>query len=69
MVRPIRPAARLAGRDGVRHHRRVQAGFAHPSHWASAADIEFGHTVYIGLSAVLINLIVAVVLKVILRAA
>jgi solute:Na+ symporter, SSS family len=39
------------------------------SHWASAADIEFGHTVYIGLSAALINLIVAVVLTVIFRAA
>jgi SSS family solute:Na+ symporter len=39
------------------------------SHWAGSSDIEFGHTVYIGLSAVLINLVIAVVLTVILRAA
>jgi SSS family solute:Na+ symporter len=39
------------------------------SHWASSSDIEFGHTVYIGLSAVIINLIIAVVLTVIFRAA
>jgi solute:Na+ symporter, SSS family len=39
------------------------------SHWASSADIELGHTVYIGLSAVIINLIIAVILTVIFRAA
>ena len=39
------------------------------SHWAGSSDIEFGHTVYIGLSAVLLNLVIAVVLTVILRAA
>ncbi|HTR94107.1 MAG TPA: sodium:solute symporter [Trebonia sp.] len=39
------------------------------SHWAGSSDIEFGHTVYIGLSAVLINLVIAVVLTLILRAA
>jgi len=39
------------------------------SHWASSSDIELGHTVYIGLSAVLINLVVAVVLTVVFRAA
>jgi len=39
------------------------------SHWASSSDIEFGHTVYIGFSAVLINVIIAVILTVILRAA
>ena len=39
------------------------------SHWASSSDIELGHTVYIGLSAVLINLVIAVVLTVIFRAA
>ena len=39
------------------------------SHWASSSDIVFGHTVYIGISAVIINLIVAVVLTVIFRAA
>jgi solute:Na+ symporter, SSS family len=39
------------------------------SHWASSSDIELGHTVYIGFSAVLINVIIAVILTVILRAA
>ena len=39
------------------------------SHWASSSDIEFGHTVYIGLSAVLINLVIVVILTVIFRAA
>jgi solute:Na+ symporter, SSS family len=39
------------------------------SHWASSSDIEFGHTVYIGFSAVLLNIIIAVILTVILRAA
>jgi SSS family solute:Na+ symporter len=39
------------------------------SHWAGSSDIEFGHTVYIGVSAVILNLVIAVVLTVILRAA
>ena len=39
------------------------------SHWASSSDIEFGHTVYIGLSAVILNLVIAVILTVIFRAA
>ena len=39
------------------------------SHWACSSDIEFGHTVYIGLSAVIMNLMIAVILTVILRAA
>src|SRR6266496_2406961 len=39
------------------------------SHWASSSDIEFGHTVYIGLSAVIINLVIAVVLTAVFRAA
>jgi SSS family solute:Na+ symporter len=39
------------------------------SHWASSSDLELGHTVYIGLSAVLINLVIAVILTVIFRAA
>ena len=39
------------------------------SHWASSSDIELGHTVYIGLSAVIINLIIAVILTVVFRAA
>jgi solute:Na+ symporter, SSS family len=39
------------------------------SHWAASSDIEFGHTIYIGLSAVVLNLVIAVVLTPILRAA
>jgi len=39
------------------------------SHWASSSDIELGHTVYIGLTAVIINLIIAVILTVVFRAA
>ena len=39
------------------------------SHWASSSDIELGHTVYIGLSAVIINVVIAVILTVIFRAA
>ncbi len=39
------------------------------SHWASSSDIEFGHTVYIGLSALILNLVIAVILTVIFRAA
>ncbi len=38
------------------------------SHWAGSTDIEFGHTVYIGLSALIINLVVSVVLTLIFRA-
>jgi len=38
------------------------------SHWANSSDIVFGHTVYIGLTAFIINLVVAVVLTPILRA-
>jgi SSS family solute:Na+ symporter len=39
------------------------------SHWAASSDIEFGHSVYIGLSAVVLNLVIAVVLTVVFRAA
>jgi SSS family solute:Na+ symporter len=39
------------------------------SHWASSSDIELGHTVYIGLTAVIINLVIAVILTVVFRAA
>jgi solute:Na+ symporter, SSS family len=39
------------------------------SHWAASSDIVFGHTIYIGLSAVVLNLVVAVVLTVVLKAA
>ena len=38
------------------------------SHWAGSSDIEFGHTIYIGISALILNLVTAVVLTVILRA-
>jgi solute:Na+ symporter, SSS family len=39
------------------------------SHWAGSTDIEFGHTVYIGLTAVLLNIAVTVILTLVLRAA
>jgi SSS family solute:Na+ symporter len=39
------------------------------SHWAASSDIEFGHSIYIGLSAVVLNLVIAVLLTPILRAA
>jgi solute:Na+ symporter, SSS family len=38
------------------------------SHWAGSSDIEFGHTIYIGISAVVLNLVITVVLTVVLRA-
>jgi solute:Na+ symporter, SSS family len=38
------------------------------SHWAGSSDIEFGHTVYIGLTALILNLVIAVVLTPILKA-
>ncbi|HMD94891.1 MAG TPA: hypothetical protein VKG80_19845 [Trebonia sp.] len=38
------------------------------SHWAASSDIVFGHTVYIGLTALIINAVVAVVLTLILKA-
>ncbi len=37
-------------------------------HWASSSNLVFGHTVYIGITAVLINLVVSVVLTLIFRA-
>jgi solute:Na+ symporter, SSS family len=39
------------------------------SHWAASSDIVFGHTIYIGISAVVLNLVIAVVLTLILKAA
>jgi solute:Na+ symporter, SSS family len=39
------------------------------SHWASSTDIEFGHTVYIGLAALILNLAIAVILTLIFKAA
>jgi SSS family solute:Na+ symporter len=38
------------------------------SHWAASSDIVFGHTIYIGISALVINLVIAVVLTPILKA-
>jgi solute:Na+ symporter, SSS family len=38
------------------------------SHWATSSDIVFGHTIYIGVSAVVLNLVVAVVLTLVLKA-
>jgi solute:Na+ symporter, SSS family len=38
------------------------------SHWASSTDIEFGHSVYIGLSALILNLVIAVALSAVLNA-
>jgi len=39
------------------------------SHWAASSDIVFGHSIYIGLTAVILNLVIVVVLTLILRAA
>ena len=39
------------------------------SHWAGSSDIVFGHSVYIGFTAVIINLAVSVALSLILHAA
>jgi SSS family solute:Na+ symporter len=39
------------------------------SHWASSSDIELGHTVYIGIAALIVNLVIMLVLTVILNAA
>jgi len=38
------------------------------SHWASSSDIVFGHTIYIGFTAVIINAVIAVVLTLVFRA-
>jgi solute:Na+ symporter, SSS family len=39
------------------------------SHWAGSTDLEFGHTVYIGLSAFILNLAIAVILTLVFKAA
>ena len=39
------------------------------SHWAGSVDTVFGHTVYIGLSAIILNLAVSVVLTLVFKAA
>jgi SSS family solute:Na+ symporter len=38
------------------------------SHWAGSSDIVFGHSIYIGITAVILNLVIAVVLTPILKA-
>ena len=38
------------------------------SHWAGSVDIEFGHTVYIGLSAIIGNIAVSVILTLVFKA-
>ena len=38
------------------------------SHWAGSSDIVFGHSIYIGISAVILNLAIAVVLTLVLNA-
>jgi SSS family solute:Na+ symporter len=37
-------------------------------HWASSTDIVFGHSIYIGITAFVINAVIAVVLTLILKA-
>jgi solute:Na+ symporter, SSS family len=39
------------------------------SHWAGSSDIVFGHSIYIGITAIIINAVIAVVLTVALKAA
>src|SRR5580693_3971582 len=38
------------------------------SHWAGSSDIVFGHSIYIGITAIIINVVIAVILKLLLRA-
>ncbi|HUC25171.1 MAG TPA: hypothetical protein VMA73_20870, partial [Streptosporangiaceae bacterium] len=38
------------------------------SHWASSSDIVFGHSVYIGFTALVLNVIVSVVLTLVFNA-
>jgi SSS family solute:Na+ symporter len=38
------------------------------SHWAGSTDLEFGHTVYIGLTAIILNIAVSVILTLIFKA-
>jgi SSS family solute:Na+ symporter len=39
------------------------------SHWAGSSDIVFGHSIYIGITAIIINVVIAVVLTLVLKAA
>jgi solute:Na+ symporter, SSS family len=38
------------------------------SHWASSSDIVFGHTVYIGFTAIVINIVITLVLTLLFKA-
>jgi solute:Na+ symporter, SSS family len=39
------------------------------SHWAGSVDLEFGHTVYIGLSALILNVAITLILTLVAKAA
>jgi len=39
------------------------------SHWAGSSDIVFGHSIYIGITAIIINAVIAVILTLVLKAA
>ena len=39
------------------------------SHWAGSSDIVFGHSIYIGITAIIINTVIAVILTLVFRAA
>ena len=39
------------------------------SHWAGSSDIVFGHSIYIGITAIIINVVIAVILTLVFRAA
>jgi SSS family solute:Na+ symporter len=38
------------------------------SHWAGSVDLEFGHTVYIGLAALILNVVIAVIVTLVFKA-
>jgi solute:Na+ symporter, SSS family len=38
------------------------------SHWAGSSDIVFGHSIYIGITALVINIVIAVVLTLVFKA-
>jgi solute:Na+ symporter, SSS family len=38
------------------------------SHWAGSTDLEFGHSVYIGLSAFILNVAIVVILTLVFKA-
>jgi dethiobiotin synthetase len=60
-------ALALARGDRVAVVKPAQTGTS--TGWAGSSDIVFGHSVYIGLTAVILNLVVTVVMTLILKAA